>query len=535
MATFYFKSCCDSNTTFIISDFLSPLTGDFYYVEIPEIFSGCTEIINSGEVNPGSPTYLQSSVTVTEFSDCQSCNQTYPCVKITGSNECNVVTISPLTIECLPNIINSTITIGISGGTPPYKILWDNGFDGPTINATPGLNYGVIVTDYSWPLTGPDFTATTVCSLPIPTPTPTPTPTQTPTPLPVNTQVLCLFITKNFITTNYTFSPTPNYVNGKPTWSSSTYTLQWILTPQPSWQVMIDDNFIFSTNSTTPLGNYTVQGPPANALVTNGPCTNRGMSFKNVTIQRPICEKTPNTGSIFIDVINGVPPILYSINNGLTTQSSPLFSNLNSGTYSVWVQDSTPTTITQGVIVSPAPAQTNYFLSFNSSILTTNSTNKTLNFTLEVRDNQNNLVSTLPSGTIITFNISQNNSFNTTILNSATINSVIQLKKNGIDLGITPIEQVTNTTTPVNNLCGVSQSIKYTTATTKTYESVFISNSDVITGTLNVVLNQTTPNVCILESLDFFTLLNPRIVGCSCCVVTARNVNSTTMKTSPNK
>jgi hypothetical protein len=537
MATYYFKSCCDSNTTFIITDFLSPLTGDFYYAQIPNYFTGCTEVVTSDKILPGSPTYLQNSVTLTEFSDCQTCNQTYPCIRVTATSECDVITISPLSISCSADSTTSTITITASGGTPPYTISWSNGFVGPVLNnATPGQNYTITVTDYNWSSGGPDFTATTVCSIPLPTPTPTTTPTPTPTPLPVNSQLLCLFLTKDNVTTGYNFNPTQNYVNGKPTWSSSTYTLQWNLTPQPSWQVTIGSNFFYNTNASSPLGTYTVIGQRASAIVVTGPCGSRKFSFKNITIQRPICEKTPNTGSIFIDTIDAQPPILYSINNGLTTQSSPLFANLNSGTYSVWVQDASSSIITQSVVVPTAQPQTTYSLNFASSIITTNSSNRTLNFTLEVRDSLNNLVTSLPTGTQITFSLSHNNSFGTTILGAGSVSSVISLKKNGVNLGITPTTTVTNSTTPTNNLCGPTQPVKYTTATTKTYSTITFSGTDIITGTLNIQVNQTLPgNVCVLESLDFFTLLSSTITGCSCCSVTARNVNSSIMKTSPNK
>lgn len=81
-------------------------------------------------------------------------------------NECNVVTIFPMEIECvvsnptLPISADGGMSVSITGGTPPYTIIWSNGNVAPAIqNLTVG-RYGVTVIDYYG-----DFTASTTCEL----------------------------------------------------------------------------------------------------------------------------------------------------------------------------------------------------------------------------------------------------------------------------------------------------------------------------------------------------------------------------------
>lgn len=82
------------------------------------------------------------------------------------TNECNVITIFPMGVECVViNPSNLTASDGaaslsITGGTPPYTILWDNGNIGPAINNLSVGDYGATVTDYYG-----DFTVQTTCVL----------------------------------------------------------------------------------------------------------------------------------------------------------------------------------------------------------------------------------------------------------------------------------------------------------------------------------------------------------------------------------
>lgn len=141
-------------------------------------------------------------------------------VRITGVNECDVVTVFPLSVSC--EVVDGvSINLIISGGTPPYTILWNNGSNqNPLVNVPYG-DYTAVVTDYVWTSGISDFTATTTCSIlkPIPdcsydpsiteftitptpsvTPTMTPTMTMTPSSAPAST---CVPYDVEYITTTY--------------------------------------------------------------------------------------------------------------------------------------------------------------------------------------------------------------------------------------------------------------------------------------------------------------------------------------------
>jgi len=82
------------------------------------------------------------------------------------TNECNVITIFPMEVECVvihPSNLTASdgaASLSITGGTPPYKIVWENGNIGPAINNLSVGEYDAIVTDYYG-----DFTVETTCVL----------------------------------------------------------------------------------------------------------------------------------------------------------------------------------------------------------------------------------------------------------------------------------------------------------------------------------------------------------------------------------
>lgn len=124
---------------------------------------------------------------------------------ITGyKNECGVITILPMVVECVvsnPTSFESTdgeVSVSITGGTAPYTVTWsydNNVIISPAINGLGNGSYTATTVDY-WG----DYSSTTVCEIftdkdctfsasieefipPSPTPTPTPTPTNLPLPV----------------------------------------------------------------------------------------------------------------------------------------------------------------------------------------------------------------------------------------------------------------------------------------------------------------------------------------------------------------
>jgi len=194
---YYFQTCCvrlnESDNYFGVNDLIltSPILGNVYSVETPS-FSGCAYLIQ-GPIPSGSLIYDGSKTTTTFYIDCQTClDNAYNCfpppapqpaITYFQSNECDVITLFPMTVEC--DVINPSTaggrdgraSISITGGTPPYTVTWANGSISPAIMDLESGSYPATIVDYYG-----DFTANTICVLSGPASTPTPTRTLTPTP-----------------------------------------------------------------------------------------------------------------------------------------------------------------------------------------------------------------------------------------------------------------------------------------------------------------------------------------------------------------
>ena len=194
---YYFQTCCtrliESDNYFGVNDLIlaSPILGNVYSVETPS-FSGCAYLIQ-GPIPSGSLIYDGSKTTTTFYISCQTClDNAYSCfpppppqpaITYLLSNECDVITLFPMTVEC--DVINPSTpggrdgraSISITGGTPPYTVTWANGSISPAIMDLESGSYPARIVDFYG-----DFTANTICVLSGPASTPTPTKTLTPTP-----------------------------------------------------------------------------------------------------------------------------------------------------------------------------------------------------------------------------------------------------------------------------------------------------------------------------------------------------------------
>lgn len=83
-----------------------------------------------------------------------------------GKNECDVITIFPMEVECIINhpssdlVNDGSTTLSISGGTPPYSVNWAVGSLAPALINIGIGSYEATVIDYYG-----DFTANTTCVL----------------------------------------------------------------------------------------------------------------------------------------------------------------------------------------------------------------------------------------------------------------------------------------------------------------------------------------------------------------------------------
>jgi hypothetical protein len=201
---YYFQTCCakfnESDNYFGVNDLTltTPILGNVYAITIPS-FSGCAILIQ-GPIPSGSLIYDAGNGSVVLYPNCSDCIENayscfpppppQPAITYIQSNECDVITLFPMTVEC--DVINPSsygasdgrASISITGGTPPYTVTWGDGSVSPAIMDLQVGSYPATIVD----LYG-DFTANTICVLSVakPTATPTPTPTSTPTPTPTKT------------------------------------------------------------------------------------------------------------------------------------------------------------------------------------------------------------------------------------------------------------------------------------------------------------------------------------------------------------
>ena len=211
----YFKYCCpQSNLGSEYFGLTVPVgttsIGSTYDVQLPSI-SGCANAVRFVTIPTTElfPIY-ELNYTLVQYESCSSCTATTlnciqtptvtPTIYYTADtkcgvgksyrNQCDPITIFPLGVQC--NNTNPTnsltsdgiISLIITGGTPPYTVIWNNGSSGPYLQNLPVGSYTSTVIDYYG-----DFTATTICTLSAETPTYTPVTTPTPTPTPCTNSV----------------------------------------------------------------------------------------------------------------------------------------------------------------------------------------------------------------------------------------------------------------------------------------------------------------------------------------------------------
>jgi hypothetical protein len=309
--------------------------------------------------------------------------QPRPDVPIRPKNDCDPITIFPMGVNCFtiqPTFSDSydgVVGLGITGGTPPFTILWDDGSVAPAkYNLGPG-EYQATVTDYYG-----DFTANTTCIL-------TAITTTTTTIAPTTTQKVysdyCLSVNttrysgKSLISetekTDYVYN---GFFNDYPSWSSVTGNsiIYWSGGTLNSWIISGSTNSIITNNlysdPTTgeplPLTNWLFIGQldPTTTVnsvfLTPGSCINVATTQLDIVQNDPICGCN---GSITVQGTNGTPPYEYSIDGGQQYFTTPFFQNLCSGDYSVFVKDSLSVISSQQIYLqNPAPA-VNYTATFS--------------------------------------------------------------------------------------------------------------------------------------------------------------------------
>jgi hypothetical protein len=313
--------------------------------------------------------------------------------------------------------------------------------------------------------------------------------------------------------------------NGVQTWvadgsgTCSGSVLRWDLLNN-RWVVdgcTIEDGELFSNDPVTsnPPLNWNVVGSayPIEITSTQGSCLSVNPLGLIISVNQPDCEPD---GSIILSPQGGTPPFQYSINNGLTTQGSPIFNNLGPGTYSCQIIDSL-NNVTNGIaVLNPLLSNETYELQLTTTTQVIQNTpllsNTEYITTLSVNP-------PLPNGITITFDITHLGTFkNSTKPGFSSLNRTIVLNKNGSPISVTNSNSITYTE-PTTPQCDDGSSNVQFTATTNDWLSVSITENDTIELLTSSVITYTTPqNVCDFGIDDNqFTLTNVTIQGCPCC------------------
>jgi hypothetical protein len=435
-----------------------------------------------------------------------------------GINQCNVLTIFPMGVQCIVTgttgiqAIDGAIYLNITGGTPPYNVMWDNNNTGPYLEFLPLGSYTATVIDNFG-----DYTATTTCILQLPSPTPTPIPSPTPTPSSVYYD-FCINITQNNTITRTHFTNN-GVVNNKPSWISDDYlyVVNWN-TSIAKWVYKLitysGTPFVVNSNpSIPPINNWQYLGANASVVGNAGYCTTGTPLSMVVQTNSPIYG---GDGSVVITPNGGVTPYQYSITNGLTYQNSPIFTNLNGGTLNLVILDASGTTFTQTVTLIAPPPPTVYTVNLNTSSQIIANTNAVLT---KLYNTNISVSPQLPSGTTITLNLQHVNLFNsspTPDIASATTTSI--LYKNSIPYTATTNSATTATT--LSTLAGCQANPLYVKTYIENWSSVTITRTDSLSiNTITSVYKNGVNNCYVGQASDTFNKSALTISGnCVNCV-----------------
>jgi hypothetical protein len=446
-----------------------------------------------------------TQTTTTTFYPFTTTTTTLQPTPIQPTNECDVITIFPMNVICestnptFTNTFDGIATILITGGTPPYEILWDNGGVGPFVTNLGVGEYVATISDYY-----NDFIITSTCVLTAQTPATTTTTSTTTLPQFGN---LCFIVSGLFgrtYQTQYISFDFDGYINDKPSWLSDDgeYFLYWNTGTTSQWTVSgYTGGAIFNQNpSVPPITGWQHLGKQSLEInVYEGDC----VFINPITFQIGKNNATCiNDGSIIINASGGIPPYEYSLNGGTNFVTTPIINNLSPGSYIVLVRDSLNNiSTTQNVLISQNVTNTVYTLTLN-----------------KVGNNINIVISpTLPIGTSISFDVVYESVFTVAPSpTSASFNGNLNLLLNGSPI-ISNSPIITNTTTfnPCNNGSG------YTTNNKLIWTNVVMINTTTLTGSLTgqITPNTPLPSCYSANKNDSVTLNNVAISGCQCCSV----------------
>jgi hypothetical protein len=327
----------------------------------------------------------------------------------------------------------------------------------------------------------------------------------------------------NFAST-LSFSQTSLDTNNLPIWTCDTdisiiiswdsINLVWVM----NGFNLIEGNIIITSQSpqnSNPPKNWVMVGSelPYTIKITEGGCVSEKKSTFPVSINQPSCFCD---GSIIFNVNLDNPPFSYSIDNGVTYSSSPIFNKLCSGIYILSVVNSIGDTFSKTITLDKPVMSTTYTITLDTttSVPVSNEISLVNNY-----DTTITISPSLPDGTTITFDFIHTNSFysspnsGTSVLTTGTV-----LSKNSSVVTYNSV--VTGNTQSVNTTPGCQLDFIYQSTINEVWNSVTMNNSDSITISTTTRVDKTTTGLCVVGySNDTYSIVNATINGCDCCSI----------------
>jgi hypothetical protein len=221
-------------------------------------------------------------------------------------------------------------------------------------------------------------------------------------------------------------------------------------------------------------------------------------------------------GGLTIYANGGNPPYTFSINNGITFNNFPIFSNLCEGNYIIVINDISGNTNTNFATLNQPSNPINYsvYLSTTAQIITTTQSQTTTQYTTSL-----NVFPTLPSGITITFDLLHSNiSKSSPNLLSSTATTSSSLVVDMITISATTLGSSTGST--FNPIPGCQGQTLYLDTFNETWTGISITNNTTfeLTTITNIYKNEFVD--CYIGTSDnTFSISNLSISGCGCCNV----------------